>query len=71
MLQVSLLAREYDDVISFTSPPRIVQRLLFGALAPVARLLGYRASYPQYGPSGSVEVETRSGHDVEFDRSRD
>jgi quercetin dioxygenase-like cupin family protein len=57
ILQASLLAREFDDVIVFTRPPRVVQRLLFGAFAPVAHVLGYRASYPDYGPSGIIEVE--------------
>jgi hypothetical protein len=46
-------------VIVFSSPPRSVQRVLFGALAPVAHLLGLRASYPEYGPSGFIEVEPR------------
>jgi quercetin dioxygenase-like cupin family protein len=59
ILQASLLAREFDDVIVFTRPPRFVQRLLFGTLAPVAHLLGLRASYPEYGPSGFIEVEPR------------
>jgi quercetin dioxygenase-like cupin family protein len=48
LLQVALFAREFDDVIRFTKPPRPVQRLSFGILAPVARLLGYRGSYPEY-----------------------
>ena len=51
---------EFDDVIQFTHPPRVVQRLLFGLLAPLARLLGYRGSYPEYlarAPSGFVAVE--------------
>ena len=61
IFQAALLAREFDDVIAFARPPRFVQRLLFGALAPVARLLGYRAVYPQYGRSGSVEVEPWAG----------
>jgi quercetin dioxygenase-like cupin family protein len=59
IFQASLLAREFDDVIAFTKPPRFVQRLLFGTLATVARLLGYSATYPEYGPSGSVEPEIR------------
>src|SRR5829696_6649133 len=59
ILQASLLAREFDDVITFSRPPRFVQRLLFGTLAPVAHLLGYRADYPEYGPSGFIEVEPR------------
>jgi quercetin dioxygenase-like cupin family protein len=60
LLQLALLAREFDDVIRFTRPPRAVQRVLFGALAPLARLLGYRGSYPEYvarGPSAVVRVE--------------
>lgn len=48
LLQAALLAREFDDTIRFTTPPRPVQRLLFAALAPVARLRGLRGSYPDY-----------------------
>ena len=47
-LQLVALAKEFEDVIYFTHPPRIVQRLLFSLLAPVARLLGYRGSDPKY-----------------------
>ncbi len=60
LLQLALFAREFDDVIRFTRPPRVTQRILFGLLAPIARLLGYRGSYPEYlarGPSGFVPVE--------------
>ena len=60
LLQAALFAREFEDVIRLTKPPRPVQRLLFGALAPVARLLGYRGSYPEYlrrSPQQMVEVE--------------
>jgi quercetin dioxygenase-like cupin family protein len=60
LLQMSLFAREFDDVIQFTRPPRVVQQILFGLLAPLARLLGYRGSYPEYsirGPSEFVAVE--------------
>ena len=56
LLQLSLVAREYEDVLYFTNPPRIVQKVLFAVLAPVARLLGYKGSHPEYGPSGFVEV---------------
>jgi quercetin dioxygenase-like cupin family protein len=41
-------AREFDDTIRFTKPPRAVQRVVFGALAPLARLRGYRGSYTNY-----------------------
>jgi quercetin dioxygenase-like cupin family protein len=46
-LQLALVAQEFSDVIVFRSPPRVVQRALFGVLAPVARWRGYRATYPQ------------------------
>jgi quercetin dioxygenase-like cupin family protein len=48
LLQAALFAREFDDVIRLTKPPRLVQELLFGSLAPIARLLGYRGSYLEY-----------------------
>jgi quercetin dioxygenase-like cupin family protein len=60
LLQAAIFAREFSDVLYFTSPPLWVQRLLFGALARVARAFGYRGSYPEYlerGPSERVEVE--------------
>lgn len=48
LLQLAVLAREYTDVLYLTRPPLIVQRLLFGPLALLGSLLGYRASYPEY-----------------------
>jgi hypothetical protein len=64
LLQASLFAREFEDVLRFTKPTRTVQKVLFGVLAPIARLLGYRGSYPEYlmrGPSERVEVDPRAG----------
>ena len=46
-LQLALVAQEFSDVIVFRSPPVAVQRAIFGALAPIARWRGYRATYPQ------------------------
>jgi quercetin dioxygenase-like cupin family protein len=46
-LQLALTAQEFSDVVVLRSPPPAVQRALFGALAPIARRLGYRATYPQ------------------------
>ncbi len=60
LLQLALFAREFEDVLYFTKPPRIVQKIVFGALAPIARLLGYQGSYPEYlerGPTERIEVE--------------
>ncbi len=46
-LQLALFAREFSDVVVFRRPPVAMQRTIFGALAPIARLRGYRATYPQ------------------------
>jgi quercetin dioxygenase-like cupin family protein len=46
-LQLALFAQEFSDVIVFRSPPLLLQRIVFGALAPIARARGYRATYPQ------------------------
>jgi quercetin dioxygenase-like cupin family protein len=46
-LQLALFTQEFSDVIVFRSPPLVVQRVLFGALAPIARARGYRSTYPQ------------------------
>ncbi len=59
LLQAALFAREFEDVMYFTRPPRAVQKVLFGILAPIARLLGYRGSYPEHlerGPEERIEV---------------
>ncbi len=45
-LQLALTATEFADVIVFRKPPAAVQRVLFGALSPIARRRGYRATYP-------------------------
>jgi hypothetical protein len=46
LLQRALVAPEFSDVIIFRSPPLVVQRALFGALAPIAQWRGYRATTP-------------------------
>ncbi len=56
LLQLSLFAPEFSDVVVFTTPPPAVQRILFGTLGPIARLLGYRGSYPQYVNRAPSEV---------------
>jgi hypothetical protein len=37
-----------------TGERSIVQRLLFGALAPLAHARGYRGIYPRYADAGSM-----------------
>ena len=49
LLQGALLAREYETF--FPWPPVPLQRAVLAVIAPIARLFGYRARYPQYsGP---------------------
>jgi len=60
LFQLVAFAREFEDVLYFTKPPQMVQKVLFAVLAPVVRLLGYRGSYREYldrPPSARVEVE--------------
>ena len=58
-LQLVVFANEHKDEVFLTRPPIPVQKALFavlGLLAPVGRLLGYRATYSQSAqeePTGS------------------
>lgn len=45
-LQLALFATEFSDVLVLRRPAPVVQRVVFGALAPIARRRGYRATYP-------------------------
>jgi quercetin dioxygenase-like cupin family protein len=45
LLQLALIAQEFSDVIVFRKPPPSVQRVVFGALGPIARRRGYRPTY--------------------------
>lgn len=48
LLQLAVFGREFGDVVEFVKPPRAIQRVLFGVLAPIGRILGYRAMYDEY-----------------------
>jgi hypothetical protein len=43
---LALILREFEEEIYFVRPLRAVQKVILGALARVAQLLGYRAEYP-------------------------
>jgi quercetin dioxygenase-like cupin family protein len=52
-LRLALIAHDYEDEIYLAQPPLFVQRVIFGVLAKVGRLFGYRAEYPYpYGERG-------------------
>jgi quercetin dioxygenase-like cupin family protein len=55
LLQLALCGREFSDVIIFRSPPLLVQRAVFGLLAPIARWRGYRPTYPQFSRTTLTE----------------
>ena len=62
-LQLVVLASEHKDEVYLPRPPITVQKVLFAildVLAPVGRLLGYRASYPEYS---APEEPTESGYE--------
>ena len=46
-LQLAVTLGEFSDAVVYRSPPVGLQRALFGALTPIARARGYRATYPQ------------------------
>ena len=57
-LQLALFAREFEPTIRLTRPPRIVQRIVFGILAPIARMRGYTGTVP-YGEPERIELADR------------
>src|SRR5215207_1353413 len=44
--QLAVMVPHFGDEIRLTSPPWALQRAIFGVLAQVGRMLGYRAEYP-------------------------
>jgi quercetin dioxygenase-like cupin family protein len=51
LLQVAVIAQEYESEFRLTKPPYGVQKVLFSVLAPIGRLLGYKAKYAKYSGS--------------------
>jgi len=45
LLLLALVLRHFEEEIFLVRPPLVVQRVVFGVVARVARLLGYRAEY--------------------------
>ncbi len=44
-LQMALIMRTFQDEIILARPPRAMQTVVFGLLAPIGRLIGYKGEY--------------------------
>lgn len=53
-LQMAVIGAAYRDTLVASSPPVWVQRTMFATLAPLGRLFGLRAAYPEYERSATV-----------------
>lgn len=53
LLQLAVTLHAFSDEFRASNPPYLVQRILFGVLAPLGRLRGYRATYAKASPGGS------------------
>ncbi|MCB0050483.1 MAG: cupin domain-containing protein [Caldilinea sp.] len=53
LLHLAVILREYRDEFRAASPPYAAQRILFGILAPIGRLAGYRPRYDRTGKETS------------------
>jgi mannose-6-phosphate isomerase-like protein (cupin superfamily) len=53
-LQMAVIADHYWETNHLASPPAPIQKLAFHVLAPIGRLLGYRAYYAKYSPRTST-----------------
>jgi quercetin dioxygenase-like cupin family protein len=63
MMHAMVIGSEYADDTVFTNPPPSIAIPMAKALAPIARLLGYRSTYPKYSEASfwSAHVE-QPGH---------
>jgi mannose-6-phosphate isomerase-like protein (cupin superfamily) len=56
-LWLAAIAREYSDAIRFVRPPALVQTMLFGPLAAIARRTGRDPLAPElHGPDGACAI---------------
>jgi quercetin dioxygenase-like cupin family protein len=48
VLQMALLARRFSNVYRLAGTPYVAQQILFGVLAPIAWVAGYKSEYKKY-----------------------
>jgi len=44
--QLALTSKEYLDSVHLAKPPLFIQKILWGILSPIAKILGYKPDYP-------------------------
>ena len=57
LLQMAVILNEYSNEFRLTQPPQWIQRPLFGLLSFFGKILGYRASYPQYAQDSVIQTD--------------
>ncbi len=58
LCQTAVIYRAFRTECRLTKPSQLVQKLMFGILAPIGRLLGYQARYEKYSGSRAREDMT-------------
>lgn len=44
--QLAVTSQAYFDTVHLAKPPLFFQKIIFGALSPIAKILGYKPDYP-------------------------
>ena len=56
LLQIAVLFRAYNREFRLLKPSYPLQRILFGILAPIGKLAGYKSSYPEFSESTEPDL---------------
>lgn len=55
-LQLAVIANAFQEELYFAGVPRLLQRGVTAAAAPVGRLAGYQSRYARYGDPGTLDL---------------
>lgn len=61
LLPIALGLNAFRDHLYISGPPVVVQKLLFAALAPIARMMGYRLAVPPRAETAHLATEDEGG----------
>ena len=58
LLQLAVINAEFGHVLRLKNPPAWFQKLFFGILAPIGRMMGYKATYDHHRlPAETANIE--------------